>query len=389
MKNIATSAICLEGRPKAAFRSLAWQALVFAILIATSAFLITNLLGNLHERSIRTGFGFLWQVAGFNIGESFLTFDDSATYGLALVVGLLNTLAVTAVSIVLSTVLGALVGLGRLSRNPLVAPLAAAFVEVVRNVPLLLQLFVWYAALTQLLPPEAGAEPVLPGIYLTKGGLRFPILTQGGDLILAALLFGFVLSALYRLYGRRRHIRTGVPVQLLPSFALVVLPPLICFGVVVAQIGFDFPTATRFGFKGGGSLTPELTALVIGLSVYNAAFVGEILRGGIEAVAKGQEEAAAALGLRRALVLRLIIVPQALRIIVPPLAGQYLNLAKNSSLAVAIGYPDLMSIGNTIINQTGQAVEVISIVMGVYLLLSLAISGFMNWYNARTREVSF
>jgi general L-amino acid transport system permease protein len=388
VKNISTSAIRPEGRPKAAIRSLAWQALVFAILIATSAFLITNLLGNLHERSIRTGFGFLWQIAGFNIGESFLTLDGTATYGLALVVGLLNTLAVTAVAVVLSTILGTFVALGRLSRNPLVAPLATAYVEVVRNVPLLLQLFLWYAVLTQLLPPEAGAGSLLPGIFLTKGGLRFPVLAQGSGLILAALLIGLTLSAIYRMYGRRRHVVTGVPVRFLPSLALVVLPPLICFCVVVVQIGFELPVATRFGFKGGGSLTPELTALVVGLSIYNAAFVGEILRGGIEAVAKGQEEAAAALGLRHALVLRLIIVPQALRVIVPPLAGQYLNLAKNSSLAVAIGYPDLMSIGNTIINQTGQAVEVISIVMGVYLVISLAISGLMNWYNARILEVS-
>lgn len=365
------------------FRALATQVIVLAVLVGTVAFLATNLVGNLEARSIRTGFGFLWQAAGFEIGQSFIAWSPSASFGRALLVGLLNTLVVASLGIVLSTLAGFVVGIASLSRNPLVSPLARLYVELVRNTPLLLQLYLWYAVLTQMLPAASAAPQLLPGVYLAKSGLHFPVLQHGGGPLLAAVLVGALAFAGHGLWARRRAERTGMPATLWPGLLLLLLPVVAVALERAVTASFDVPRPTRFGFSGGGMITPELTALLIGLSLYNAAFIGEILRAGILSVGRGQLEAAAALGLSRGQALRLVVIPQAMKVAVPPLASQYLNLAKNTSLAIAIGYPDLMSIGNTIINQTGQAVEVIAILMCVYLALSLAISAFMNWYNAR------
>lgn len=366
-----------------AFRAVTTQALALILLVGTVAFLATNLVGNLEARSIRTGFGFLWQAAGFEIGQSFIAYGPSASFGKALLVGLLNTLVVAVVGIILSTLAGLVVGIASLSRNPLVSPLARLYVELVRNTPLLLQLYLWYAVLTLLLPAAAAAPQLLPGIYLAKSGLHFPILQHGADLILVAALAGLIGWTGYGLWARRRTELTGTPAQLWPGLLALLLPLAAITLHLAATTSFDIPRPTRFGFSGGGMITPELTALLIGLSFYNAAFIGEILRAGLLSVGRGQLEAASALGLSRGQTLRLVVIPQALKVAVPPLASQYLNLAKNTSLAIAIGYPDLMSIGNTIINQTGQAVEVIALLMSVYLTLSLMISAFMNWYNAR------
>lgn len=373
----------LEGWRTPAARAIIAQTMAFIALVVVGAFLANNLVGNLSARSIRTGFGFLWQTAGFDVSESFIAFDGRASYGLALLVGLLNTLAVTSAAIVLSTVLGGLIGVARLSRNPLVAPLAAAYIEIIRNVPLLLQLYVWYAALTQILPADANAPELLPGVYLSKSGLHFPVLPEGGAQLFVAVVIGVALAFVMRSWMRRRQARTGAAAPVWPVLVIAIAPFVLTFAFTLSAVSFDMPERKRFGFSGGGALTPELTALLIGLSLYNAAFIAEILRGGILSVAKGQLEAASALGLKRGQTLRFVAIPQALRVAVPPLASQYLNLAKNSSLAIAIGYPDLMSIGSTIINQTGQAIEVIGLVMGVYLVISLCISAFMNWYNAR------
>ncbi|CAH1660347.1 putative ABC transporter membrane subunit YhdX [Hyphomicrobiales bacterium] len=366
-----------------AFRALATQAAVLLLLVGTVAFLATNLVGNLEARSIRTGFGFLWQAAGFEIGQSFIAYSPSASFARALLVGLLNTFVVASLGILLSTLAGFVVGIASLSRNPLVSPLARLYVELIRNTPLLLQLYLWYAVLTQMLPAASAAPQLLPGLYLAKSGLHFPVLRQGAGLLLPAAAVGILAWAAYGLWSRRRAERTGAPARLWPGLLLLVLPLLASALSLAGTAAIDLPQPTRFGFSGGGMITPELTALLIGLSLYNAAFVGEILRGGILSVGRGQLEAATALGLSRGRTLRLVVIPQAMRVAVPPLASQYLNLAKNTSLAIAIGYPDLMSIGNTIINQTGQAVEVIAILMSVYLAISLAISAFMNWYNAR------
>jgi len=365
-----------------AFRAIVTQAAVLAFVAVVVAFLAVNLIGNLEERSIRTGFGFLWQAASFEIGQSFLPYDARATFGTALLVGLLNTLVVAVLGIVLSTIAGGVVGIASLSRNPLVAPLAPAYVELVRNVPLLLQLYLWYAILTQLLPAASEAPQLLPGIYLAKSGLHFLILESGGGIVLAGLVLGILASFAYGRWSRRRADLTGANALLWPRLVLLVALPAAALVLVAATTDFNVPRPTRFGFSGGGMVTPELTALLVGLSLYNAAFIAEILRAGILSVGKAQSEAAASLSLSRAQTLRLVIVPQAMKLVVPPLANQYLNLAKNTSLAIAIGYPDLVMVSNTVMNQTGQAIETIAIFMGVYLVLSITISLVMNWYNA-------
>lgn len=361
--------------------------MVLALVAGIIAFLAINLIGNLEERSIRTGFGFLWQASGFEIGQSFIPYGAGSTFAKALFVGLLNTLVVAILGIILSTVAGTIVGVASLSRNPLVKPLATTYVELVRNVPLLLQLYVWYAVLTQMLPAASAAPQLLPGLYLAKSGLHFPILHAGAGLVVGALVAGAAGAWYYVFWSRRRADLTGTPAMLWPRIVLLLGPALATLTYLFVTTPFDVPQPNRFGFSGGGLVTPELTALLIGLSLYNAAFIAEILRAGIMSVSRSQSEAAASLGLSRAHTLRLVIIPQALKVAVPPLASQYLNLAKNTSLAIAIGYPDLMSIGNTIINQTGQAIEVIAMLMAVYLTMSLSISAFMNWYNARVALV--
>lgn len=370
-------------RNAAPLRAFLLQALVFALILTLAAFLAFNLVANLGARSIHTGFAFLHNTAGFDIGESLIAYDGHATYGRALLVGLLNTLAVSAAGILLSTLIGSAVGLGRLSRNPLIGPLAGAYVEALRNVPLLLQLYLWYAVLTELLPQDGAAPELVPGFYLAKSGLHFPVLAERPVLPLFALVTGVAAAIILRRLIKLRQARTGKEFPAWSAWALGLLPAALLLARMLASVPLELPQERRFGFVGGGALTPELTALLIGLSLYNGAFIAEILRGAVQSVAAGQNEAAAALGLRLGQRLRLIIVPQALRVAVPPLASQYLNLAKNSSLAVAIGYPDLMSVGNTIVNQTGQALEVIGMVMAAYLSLSLSIAAFMNGYNAR------
>ena len=280
-------------------------------------------MANLEERRIASGFGFLDRESGFEIGETvFMRYNASDSYARALLVGLTNTLAVSIIGIVIATVLGTFIGLFRLSRNFLLRNAAAAYVEFMRNVPLLVQLFFWYAVITEGMPGPREALSPLPGFFLSNRGIFFP------------------------------------------SFSGV-------------------PELQGFNFAGGAAISPEFAALLIGLATYTAAFIAEIVRAGVLAVHRGQSEAAHALGLSRVQTTRLIVLPQALRVIVPPLTSQYLNLTKNSSLAVAIGYPDLVSIANTAMNQTGQAIEGIAIIMAVYLTISLSISAFMNWYNAR------
>ena len=290
------------------------------------------------------------------------------------------------IGIVLATLIGVVVGISRLSGNWLVARLASVYVEVTRNIPLLLQLFFWYTIVTQLLPAVREALEPLPGVVLSKSGLQFPIIV--GDPahlpVLGVLALSVVAAFVYRHRAYRRQLETGQePRLLLPMLAIICLPALAVFLVTGAPLDLDVPEFTRFNYRGGASVTPEFLALLLGLSIYTAGFIAEIVRSGILAVPWGQTEAAAALGFRRSLQLRLIVLPQALRIIVPPTTSNYLNLTKNSSLAVAIGYPDLVSVGNTTLNQTGQAIECISIMMAIYLTISLLISAFMNWYNRR------
>lgn len=367
------------------FRSIVYQIIVLGLVAAGVWYLVSNTMHNLQVRNIRSGFDFLGREAGFAIGESLIDYSPTDTYRRAILVGLLNTLYVSLAGIVLATLLGVVVGVARLSKNWLIAKLAAVYVEVLRNIPLLIQLFFWYALIVETLPGPRQAMHPVPGVFLSNRGLRFPAV-QGESL--AWIVVGAVVALLLTLaagrYLRRRQIQTGTPTALWPiGLALFILLPVAGFFFGGGQLAFSIPELKGFNFAGGASISPELTALLSGLVIYTSAFVAEIVRSGIQAVPGGQWEAAGSVGLSRRRALRLVVLPQALRIMIPPLTSTYLNLIKNSSLAVAIGYPDIVSIINTTLNQTGQAIEGILIVMAAYLTVSLSISLFMNWYNRR------
>lgn len=365
-------------------RILIYQAIAIIIVVAGVAYLFANTLANLEERSIRTGFDFFTREASFQIGQYLIPFQAGDSYARAYLVGVLNTLMVSSLGIVLASMIGVLLGFMRLSQNWLVGKFAAFYIETFRNIPLLLQLFFWYALITHLLPEMQQALQLLPHVYLSKSGLAFPMPTSYLENIYFLGAF-FGSSLLFYVCFRWIKYFAANSNHALWLWALLIVAIWALFWVVWlifgATLTWDVPQATRFNFEGGGRLTPEFIALLTGLSLYTAAFIAEIVRGGINAVSRGQTEAAHALGLRRHATLRLVILPQALRMIIPPTISQYLNLLKNSSLAVAIGYPDLVSITNTSLNHTGQAIECISIMMGIYLTMSLSISMVMNAYN--------
>jgi len=367
-------------------RSVLYQIAVVGGVVALAAYLISNTLANLESRNIATGFGFLGREAGFGVSESPIPYSPADSYFTVLVVGLLNTLKVSIIGIVLATIIGTLFGIARLSRNWLVARFAALYVEGLRNIPVLLQLFFWYSLITEALPGQREALNPLPGVFLSARGLKLPEPVWQTTHTLMLIAFVAAIAGTWALarWARLRRERTG---QLFPTVkagaALILGLPLLVWLLGGAPTAMDMPELKGFNFVGGLTVTPEFTALLVGLVLYTGTFIAEIVRGGILAVAHGQTEAGLALGLSRAQVLRLVVLPQALRVIIPPLTSQYLNLTKNSSLAVAIGYPDLVSVANTAINQTGQAVEGIAVIMAVYLTVSLSISTFMNWYNRR------
>lgn len=368
----------------ARFRAVLYQILAVIAVLAVGAFIFSNTLTNLRERSIRTGFAFLDRESGFRIGESIIPYKAADSYGRAYLVGILNTLRVSVVGIILATGIGILTGIARLSPNWLVARLASVYVEITRNIPLLLQLFFWYTIITHSLPSVREAMNFLPGFYLSKSGLMFPAPVPHAvhPYMLGAFGVACLLAWIWQRWVKYRQAVTGQQLPIvLPCLGLLFGLPLLVWLLGGAPTALNMPTRTRFAFTGGNSVTPEFLALLMGLTLYTATFIAENVRGGIQAVSWGQTEAAAALGLRRGQVLRLVILPQALRIIIPPTTSQYLNLTKNSSLAVAIGYPDLVSITNTSLNQTGQAIECIAIMMAIYLTISLTISAIMNVYN--------
>ena len=369
-----------------AFRGVVYQVAAVLLLLAAGAYLMSNTLANMRARGIQSGFDFITQPAGFAIGESIVPFDADESYGKAYLVGLSNTLRVAVVGIVLATVLGTLVGVGRLSRNLLVRSLCGAYVEMTRNVPLLLQLFIWYFALTEFLPPIEEALRPGPGLFFSKNGLQFPLPVWAGGHwgTVAGLAGGVIATLVWRRTVRTRFEATGQawPV-LLPGLVLVAAGAVIGWLLGGAPSGLDIPEKTEINVVGGGAVTPEFLTVLLGLTVYTAGYIAEVVRAGIQSVAYGQIEAASSLGLSRGLSLRLVQLPQALRVIIPPLTSQYLNLTKNSSLAVAVGYPDLVSISATALNQTGRAIECIALVMACYLTLSLLTSALMNLYNSR------
>jgi general L-amino acid transport system permease protein len=363
-------------------RGLMWQALLAISVVLLGWWLYNNMLTNMAARGLQFGFGFLDRSAGIPIGEHIIPYTPADTYRRALTVGLLNTLRVAVVGVVIATVLGIALGLARLSPNPLLRSLTGGYIEVIRNTPLVLQLVFWHAIILQLPSVRQALNP-LPGFFLSQRGLKMPSFLPDQALYSALLA---LLAAAILWYGlvRREAARQAATGErkstLLPGLGLIIAFPLLS-GAVFGAPSWDWPALAGFNFEGGLTLSPEFFALLIGLVIYTAAFIAEIVRSGIQSVHKGQWEAARALGLPGGRIMRLVILPQALRVIIPPLTSQYLNLTKNSSLAVVIGYPDLVSVANTSINQTGQAVEVITIFMAVYLIISLATSLLMNLYN--------
>ena len=368
-----------------AFRALVYQVVAVAVIALLVLYLANNTATNMRARGIQSGFDFLGGAAGFDIGESLFAFDSGEPYWRAYLVGMTNTLRVAVLGIVLTTILGTLIGVGRFSRNALVRGLCLCYVEFFRNIPVLLQLLMWYLFFTEVLPVSTEAWQLGP-LFLSKGGLNFPIPVWATGQVMAAwgLLAGLVAAWFYRSYAQRRFEATGLPRStVLAPLALALACGVAGWILGGAPTALDRPIQGEFAIENGGSLTPEFMALMLGLTVYTAAFVAEVVRGGIQSVSLGQSEAASALGLNRGQTMRLVMLPQALRVIIPPMTNQFLNLTKNSSLAVAIGYPDVVSIANTAINQTGRAVECIAIIMLVYLSTSLFTSVLMNWYNAR------
>ncbi len=368
------------------FRGIVWQVVIVALILLIGWYLVHNTTHNLAQRHIATGFGFLGQSASIPIGESVLDYTPSvSTYGRALLIGVLNTLKLAVVGVVLATILGTLVGIARLSPNFLLSRCAAFYVETLRNIPVLLQLFFWAAVLHQLPAPRQAFHPVT-GVFLSNRGIKLPSLSwEIGHLWVAiACLAGIAITLVLAHRARLTQEATGRRPRVWPFGILLILGlPAVAWAVLGLPLTLDLPALHGFNFSGGMTISPEYGTILIGLVLYTGTYISEIVRTGILAVSQGQWEAAGALGLRRGPVLRRIILPQALRVIVPPMTSQYLNLIKNSSLGVAIGYAETVSIATSTLNQTGQAVEGIAIIMAVYLSFSLSISLFMNWYNAR------
>jgi general L-amino acid transport system permease protein len=367
-------------------RAIIYQVVAVASVVFLGLYLFSNVSQKLAEQNIATGFDFLSREAGFVISQTLIDYKPSDTYGRAILVGITNTIWVSAWGVVLATIIGFFVGIARLSSNPLLAFLAFLYVEALRNVPLLLYLFLWYALIVTSLPSVRDAWEFLPHVFLSNSGLTVPSLSWSGahTAVLAALILGGVLAILIRRRAVAERVRTGQDRTTWPLVTLVLLvPPLAAILLLQPDLAISLPEKGRFRLTGGAQLKPEFVALLVGLALSASAGIAEIVRSGILSVRKGQWEAARALGLRDGNTMRLVVIPQALRVIVPPLTSSYLSLFKNSSLAIAIGYPDLVMVSNTTMNQTGQAIEGIAIFMLVYLGLSITISVFMNWYNSR------
>ena len=371
------------------WRDIIFQVLVIAAVIGFFVYLISNTLTNLESLGIASGFDFLTTTAGFSIGEFHfgIEYSEENSYGRTFLVGLLNTIWVSVWGILFATILGFVVGVSRLSNNWLIVKIATVYIEILRNIPLLLQIFFWYFALLRPLPGPRQSIVWADSFFLNNRGLHYPsaIPEQDFDLVWIALIIAVAAVIWIKYWAKKRQQSTGkqFPV-LLVSVGLIIGLPLIAFVVMGSPMHLEYPMLKGFNYRGGSVLTPEFIALLMALSTYTAAFIAEIVRSGIMAVSKGQTEASSALGLRRPQTLRLVVIPQALRVIIPPLTNQYLNLTKNSSLAAAIAYPDLVLVfAGTSLMQTGQAIEIIGMTMAVYLTLSLLISTLMNWYNKK------
>jgi len=371
-------------------RAVIYQVVVLGIVGLVAYYLFTNTLANLERQNIATGFGFFTKEASFEIGESPIPYSAADTYGRALLVGVLNTIKVSFIGIILTVILGTFVGIARLSRNWLVAKLAGIYIEVMQDIPVLLQLVFWYAVFYESFPSPRQALNPISGVYLCNRGMAFAVPEPHPVYVYMALVFlaGCLAVWVLRRWAKKRQEKTG---QLFPVFlvslAILLVLPLATWLLGGAPLKMNVPKLVGFNFEGGTTFSPEFAALLLGLVLYTAAFVAEIVRAGIQAISRGQVEAAMSMGLKPGQVLRLVILPQALRVIIPPLTSQMLNLTKNSTLAIAIGFPDFVSVANTTINQTGQAIEGVGMIMVVYLFFSLSTSAFMNWYNKRVALV--
>ena len=372
---------------RAGWGGFAFQILFVAVLIWIGYEIVVNARANLQAQRITSGFGFLGNTAGFDVSQNLIPYSGSDTYTRVFFVGLLNTLLVALIGIFFATLIGFIVALGRLSPNWLLSRISGGYVELIRNLPLLFQILFWYLAVLAALPNPRQSIALFGSFFLSNRGLVIPrpIAEPGLEPFAIALLVAVIAALLLRSYTRRQLFEHGRLIRIWPIvLGLLIGLPLVTSLVFGAPVMFEIPQLKGFNFAGGSRVIPEFVALLLALSLYTAAFIAEIVRAGIQSVHKGQMEAGASLGLSRGSTLRLIVVPQALRVILPPLTNQYLNLTKNSSLAVAIGYPDLVSVfAGTTLSQTGQAIEIIAITMGVYLLISLVTSAIMSFYGWR------
>ena len=371
------------------WRGLAAQIVTVVVILAVLLFLINNMIVNREAQGRPFSYAFMDNIAGFPVAMSLIPLDLNSTITRVMWAGMLNTMLAGIISIFLSTIVGFLVGIARLSPNYLISRLAAAYIEIFRNIPLLVQLSFWYFGVLKLMPQQKDSISIFQGAFLNVRGLYLPRAIPEPSFLIVVIAFaiGIIATFLMRRWAIKRQVATGerFPIAL-TGLGLIIGLPVVLWILITLTVGsplaWDYPVLQGFNFQGGFVILPELNALVIGLSMYTAAYIAEIVRGGIQAVSHGQTEASLALGLRRSWTLRLVIVPQALRIIVPPLTSQYLNVIKNSSLAVFVGFPDFVSLfTGTILNQTGREVEVMAVTMLFYLVISLLISLFMNWYN--------
>lgn len=367
-------------------RGIFFQVLTVVLLVGFIAWVAHNTAINLQRSNTASGFAFLNGRAGFEIGQSLISYSSDSTYGRALVVGILNTILVAITGIITATIIGFIVGIGRLSHNWLIAKLCTVYVEVFRNIPPLLVIFFWYSGVLAVLPQPRESLHLPFSMFLNNRGLAFPkpMFEAGMWVVLAALVIGIVATVITARWAHKRQAATGKQFHTIwVSIALIAGLPILAFLVTGLPISFEVPVAGKFNLTGGSVVGPEFMSLFLALSFYTAAFIAEIVRAGIRGVPKGQSEAAGALGLHPSSVTRLVVVPQAFRIIIPPLTSQYLNLTKNSSLAIAVGFSDLVAVGGTTLNQTGQSIEVVVVWIVVYLGLSVLTSLFMNWFNAK------
>ncbi len=368
-------------------RSIFFQAVLLIAVVSFGWYIFGNTAANLEKQGIATGFRFMGTTAGFGIITHLIDYSEASSYGRAFAVGLLNTLLVAFCGIIAATIIGVFIGIARLSHNWLISRLAMVYIEIFRNIPLLLQIFFWYFAVLRALPAPKLSFNILDGMFINNRGIYLPsaIYEDGFSLVIGALIIAIIAVIFMARWAHKRQDATGQQFHTFyAAIAILVGLPLLALTVTGFPLSWEIPALKGFNFKGGTVIIPEFVALWLSLSIYTASFIAEIVRAGIQAVSHGQTEASNALGLKAGPTLQLVILPQALRVIIPPLSSQFLNLTKNSSLATAIAYPELVSVfTGTVLNQTGQAVEIISITMAVYLSISLGISAFMNWYNAR------